>query len=76
MADFADDAERTEELFRQQALSVRKESGPPACGACHYCSETVAPALRFCDAECRDGWEGEQRARKRAPKIDIDGLNL
>lgn len=36
-----------------------------ATGFCHYCDESVAPALLFCDTGCRDGWEHEQRAIKR-----------
>ena len=31
--------------------------GPVACGYCHACGEAVAPALRWCGAECRDLYE-------------------
>jgi hypothetical protein len=37
-----------------------------AGGACNYCDEPIAPALKFCDAQCRDDWQRERDARKRA----------
>ena len=57
MSDYADDAERTEQLLRDAALSQRKAVGPIATGACHYCDADVAADARFCDAECRDAFE-------------------
>lgn len=72
MADFADDAEATEELFRSHALAARKEVGPPPCGGCHYCSEAVPDGARFCDSECRDEWEREKKIRAQAPTVTSD----
>jgi hypothetical protein len=71
VADFADDAEAVEQMLRDTAIAKRKEPGPPACGACYYCSAGVSPGLRFCDNECRDEWEREARIRKQAPKLEL-----
>lgn len=57
MSDFAEDAERTEELHRSIALKARKPTGPAACGACHYCLAIVDDGMRWCDSSCRDDWE-------------------
>ncbi|MDN2678480.1 hypothetical protein [Janthinobacterium sp. SUN033] len=37
-----------------------------AQGCCHYCDEPLAPALLFCDADCRDDYDKEQAAKARA----------
>lgn len=67
MATVDDQATEREELDRELALRNRRDEGPRPCGHCHYCSETVAAGLRWCDAECRDDWEAEKRAaRERA----------
>ena len=65
-----DDADRAEERIEQvmdDALAeVRRaqEHGVKATGMCLYCGEQVPPMLRFCDADCRDGWEYEDRLKK------------
>lgn len=48
-----------------EALRQRRPVGPPAIGACHYCSEPLAPGLRWCDADCERGWEFEQERRRQ-----------
>ncbi|MDO8052040.1 hypothetical protein O3301_26570 [Janthinobacterium sp. SUN211] len=45
-------------LRRRPALVVH--------GCCHYCDEPLAPALLFCDADCRDDYDKEQAAKARA----------
>ena len=30
-------------------------------GYCLYCGEPVEKGRRWCDADCRDGWEKEQK---------------
>jgi len=62
MADIADRA--ADHIERESAglLAKRKPVGPAACGACHFCGEEVRGEARFCDADCRDGYEREQRA--------------
>lgn len=65
-----DDADRAEERIEQamdDALAeVRRaqEHGVKAVGACLFCGELLPPGMRFCDADCRDGWEFETRMRR------------
>ena len=61
MADFADIGAAREELDRELAIKVRAPAGPAATGVCLSCGEQVGDGLRWCDAECRDGWQVEQR---------------
>lgn len=61
MADFADLGADREERDRALALKVRAPEGPTATGACLCCGEPLADGLRWCDAECRDAWQAEQR---------------
>lgn len=59
MADEADRAQQDIECL--SALHLRAiASRPPeavAEGACLYCGEVLADGRRWCDADCRDGWE-------------------
>lgn len=57
MSDNLDVASEREELARTAALSQRKPSGPEPTGRCHYCDEIVADGRRWCDNDCRDGWQ-------------------
>lgn len=41
----------------ERALKQRKPEGPEATGICLFCGEVVAPAKRWCDADCRDEWQ-------------------
>lgn len=65
-----DDADRAEEKIEQaldDALAeVRRaqDKGPRAVGACNYCGEPLPDHMRFCDADCRDAWDHEQRIRR------------
>ncbi len=61
MADFADLGADREERDRALALKVRAPEGPAATGACLSCGEPLPDGLRWCDAECRDAWQSEQR---------------
>ncbi len=68
MTDVSDQATEFEELRRDAALASRKPSGPPPCGECHFCeAELSDPSARWCDADCRDGWEKRQRAYAQRP---------
>ena len=66
MADEIDNAQADELFHREQQIraAVGKPS-LPAVGSCYFCFECVAPGLRFCDPDCRDGWEEEENARTR-----------
>lgn len=46
--------------------AVRSRPGLVPHGACHYCDEPLAPALRFCNIDCRDDYEKEVAAKTRA----------
>ena len=62
MSDFAEDAERQEELARQVALSFRHPKGPQPTGVCLNCEEPLPASTkeeipqRWCCIECRDDW--------------------
>jgi len=65
-----DDADRAEERIEQvleDALAeVRRaqERGIKAVGVCLFCGEPLPDHMRFCDADCRDGWEFEARMQR------------
>lgn len=61
--DIMDDAHEREELFRRAALSHRHDDGPSYTGYCHNCGDQVDEPLRWCDADCLEDWEKQQRAR-------------
>jgi len=61
MADFADMGAAREELDREVAIKNRAPAGPAAIGYCLSCGEAVGDGMRWCDAECRDDWQAEQR---------------
>ena len=65
--DDADRATRSEELIHQHNIAAvrRRKAELPAVGFCHYCSEPVPAGSRFCDADCRDEYETEQRLKSR-----------
>lgn len=66
MSDEFDRASDLEEIHREMAIrDVQQRTSLPDVGACYYCSEHTPPGRRFCDSECRDGYEAEQAARKR-----------
>lgn len=62
--DVGDQGAARQEQFNQNALRVRKPEGPAAVGHCLYCGEDLPGAARWCDAECRDDYEVEQKARR------------
>lgn len=35
-----------------------------ATGECLHCNELVPEGRRWCDADCRDAWDKDQRARR------------
>lgn len=55
-----------EQAERNLALALAKARELPptahAVGACLFCFEPLARGMRWCDADCRDDWEFEQRA--------------
>lgn len=64
MGDNIDDANKSAEIFLTAALLNRHHSGPStpsATGACLFCGAKTTVGRRWCDAECRDGWEAEHK---------------
>lgn len=67
MSDFADRADSIIDAAVVRGLAdVRARSPLSPKGACHFCDQDLAGAARFCDADCRDDFEKEQAARRRA----------
>ena len=44
---------------------ARKQTAMPYTGECYFCGSVVRKSMRFCDADCRDDWDAEQRAKQR-----------
>jgi len=67
MADDIDLAQEREAIERDNCIANNKKpNGPTPTGYCHYCDEVLKHAdQRFCNADCRDGWDKEQRLRGR-----------
>jgi hypothetical protein len=62
--DDSDRATAREEQERGLALAAALRRAPAlhATGHCLYCgADGLAPGLRFCDAECRDGFDARLR---------------
>lgn len=64
MADVTDIASNYEELERMSAIYHNRKGSDNSVkptGYCLYCHETLEDGRRWCNAECRDDWEREQR---------------
>lgn len=68
MADIIDDANATADLFLALALRKTQQCAPVAkgIGMCLHCATVLADDRRWCDAQCRDDWEKEQRTCPRS----------
>lgn len=64
MSDPIDQANDHIERETAVLLKARKPSGPAATGYCLFCDEPVGTGQRWCDAECRDGWEADHKAAR------------
>lgn len=65
MTDIIDRGSEREEFDREVAIHQRRPRGPVPNGECAICGRPVPVGAQFCDAECREDWEREQ---KRFPK--------
>lgn len=63
MADALDRAAEHEEFMRAEAFkaSIKPPKPIAATGQCLFCETTLPPPRRWCDAECRDLWQGNAR---------------
>ena len=59
MADEADNADRTNEIFIRAAIKAVKSGidSPVATGFCLFCEAPVTETVRWCGPECRDDWQ-------------------
>jgi len=61
MVDLAQEqSERLEEI-RLRNCRLQAQAAPLPTGVCFNCGELVMDSLRWCDIECRDDWERQQR---------------
>lgn len=61
MADLMDKSDEQNEAAIAARLNYRMPEGPVATGKCLYCNSPLPHGVRWCDAGCRDDWEGEQK---------------
>jgi hypothetical protein len=67
MSDIADRADwRIAKDIETAMAHARRTPLLQADGQCHYCDEHVAHGLLFCNADCRDDYQKEQAALRRA----------
>ena len=67
MTDVFDQASEREDKEREEAIQAVRNSNTmlPATGRCCHCEAYVGGEMRFCDADCRDAWEFNQRMQTR-----------
>jgi hypothetical protein len=69
MADIVDRANDIRDLEIESLINGRASPRiPVGHGRCLYCDERVDPPARWCDADCRDGWEKVKRAQAQRPE--------
>jgi hypothetical protein len=67
MSDVADRADwRIAQDIKAAMAHARRTPKLEADGRCHYCDEHVAHGALFCNTDCRDDYEREQEALRRA----------
>lgn len=70
VSDILDSADLITELFLRSALSRKQPEGPRANGHCHFCQENIEWPNRWCDKDCLEDWEKEQRAKQHVAIYD------
>lgn len=67
-----DDADISEERYEKEIVGLIYKSSHgfqlEPTGQCHWCSESVAPGHKFCDADCRDAWDKDFKQRRASGK--------
>lgn len=68
MTDVSDQATNREEQERERCINAvsRQNQALQPTGSCYWCEEAVEGERRFCDSDCRDMWQKQDAARKRA----------
>lgn len=63
--DDIDLANQHADMLRDAYVKVRKPEGPLATGSCLWCEKPQEdPTRRWCDADCRDTMELQQKNRQ------------
>lgn len=63
MSDVTDKADVIIEMITAAAIEeARKEVHLHTDGHCLFCDDDIEPGLKFCNRDCRDDWDKEQRA--------------
>jgi len=64
-----DDADRAdrEDIIKEQAIAAirRRNDSLPGIGFCYYCGTALRGGNRFCDFECMNDYQTEQRLKNR-----------
>lgn len=63
-ADRASDREDIARAAAVEAVRARIER-LPSLGYCYYCGEALRAGKRFCDSDCRDDYERQEKMRSR-----------
>ena len=65
MSDIADVSDKHIETFINSAIAnASRKTQLHSDGHCAFCDEAVDIGLLFCDRDCRDDYESQQRIRK------------
>lgn len=66
MTDIFEAASEREALDRKLAIEHHRKvkSSLLPVGYCHWCDSPVKASQLFCDSECREDWESEQRMKR------------
>ena len=59
--DPADQADQQVENLNDIARAVRKPGGPLATGFCAWCDAPVPNEQRWCDVDCRNDWDRNEK---------------
>ena len=65
--DDADRAADREDIAREAAVAAirRRIEAMPSLGYCYYCGEALRAGKRFCDADCRDDYDRQEKFKAR-----------
>lgn len=69
MANEADQAAESEELFLQVSLAAARNAqveSPKPKGCCLNCDAPLEAPRRWCDKDCMEDWERAENSRRRA----------
>jgi hypothetical protein len=66
MSDIFDQASDLEAYHRDAAIAYQRHGLKelPDVGICYFCHSITPPGHRFCDTDCRDDYQAEQKQRR------------